>query len=188
MSSLTKRVERVVARAKSKQRWQEQEPPKKKRRKEGSLHVTPGPADHQSSSEPSRTAPPSGGGTFEDSSLVEQGAQQPCTEDALLSSSGPSDSLSPLLSFDSTKSSREDYNERTPERTDLLTRLKSLLKVDHISSAFWACCQLCDMECLKDLVETAETRPNNVLLYDDLLSIIPSLCKSLDFHGLLSYV
>jgi hypothetical protein len=83
---------------------------------------------------------------------------------------------------DSTKSSREDYNERTPERTDLLTRLKSLLKVHRISSTFWACCQLCDIECLKDLVETAETRPNNVLLYDDLLPIIPSLCKSLDFQ------
>jgi len=82
---------------------------------------------------------------------------------------------------DSTKSSREDYNERTPERTDLLIRLKSLLKVDRVSSTFWACCQLCDIECLKDLVENAETRPNNVLLYDELLPIIPSLCKSLDF-------
>jgi hypothetical protein len=185
MSSSTKRAERVTARAESKQRQQEQEPLKKKPRKEGSLHVTIGPTDHQSSGEPNRTAPPSRGGTFEDSSLVEQGAQQPRTEDALLSSSGPSDSLSPLLSFDSTISSREDYNERTPERTDLLSRLKSLLNVDCISSTFWACCQLCDMECLKDLVETAEMRPNNVLLYDDWLSIMPSLCKSLDFQDLL---
>jgi hypothetical protein len=178
MSSSTKRVERVAVRAKSKQRQQGQEPPKKRPRREESLYVTPGP-----SGEPGRTAPPSRGGTFEDSSLVKQGARQPRTEDTLLSSSEPSDSLSPLLSFHSTKSSREDYNERTPERTDLLTRLKSLLKVDRISSTFWACCQLSDMECLKDLMETAETRPNIVLLYDDLLSVVPPLCKSLDFQG-----
>src|SRR5436305_14702236 len=121
--SSSARAERVAERDKSKQR---QEPPKKKPRKEGTQHVTSGPAD-----------PPSRGGTFEDSS------QQPRSQDALLSSSGSSDALS-TLSFDSTKPSREDYNERTPERTDLLTRLKSLLKVDSISSTFWACCQLGD--------------------------------------------
>jgi hypothetical protein len=165
MSSSTKRAERVVERAQSKQRQPEQEPPKKKPRKEGSQ-----PADSQPSSEPS---------------LVEQGAQPPRTEDALLSSSGPSDALTSLLSFDSTQPSCEDYNERTPERTDLLTRLKSLLKVDRISSTFWACCLLSDTECLKFLVEIAQTNPNNVLAYDDLLSTIPSLCKSLDFQGLL---
>ena len=150
MSSSTKRAERVVEQAKSKQRQPEQGPPKKKPRKEG----------------------PSRGGTFEDSS------QQPRTQDALLSSSGPSHALSTLPS-------PEDYNERTPERTDLLTRLKNHLKVDHITSTFWACCQLCDTECLEYLVESAETRPNNVLAYDVSLSTIPSLCKSLDFQGLL---
>ena len=117
------------------------------------------------------------------SQSADQGAQQPRTQDALLSSSGPSDALS-TLSFDSTKPSREDCNERTPERTDLLTRLKSLLKVDRISSTFWACCQLSDTECLNYLVETAETRPYNVLAYRDPLFSIPSLCKSLDFQGL----
>ena len=178
MSSSTKRAERVAVQAKSKQRQQGQELPKKRPRREESLHVTPG-----SSGEPGRTAPPSRGGTFEDSSLVKQGARQPRTEDTLLSSSEPSDSLSPLFSFHSTKSSREDYNERTPERTNLLIRLKSLLRVDRISSTFWACCQLSDMKCLKDLMETAETRPNIVLLYDDLLSVVPPLCKSLDFQG-----
>src|SRR2546423_8290843 len=172
MSSSTKGAERVVERAKSKQCQLEQEPPKKKPRKEGSQHVTPGPADGQSSGEPS---------------LVEQGAQQPRIEDASLSSSGPSDALTSLPSFDSTQPSREDYNERTPERTDLLTRLKSLLKVDRISSTFWACCLLSDMEPLKLLVEIAERNPNIVLAYDDSLSTIPSLCKSLDFQGLLRF-
>jgi hypothetical protein len=171
MSSSTKRAKRVVERAKSKQRQLEQEPPKKKPRKEGSQHVTPGPAGGQSSGEPS---------------LVEQGAQQPRTEDALLSSSGPSDALTSLLSsFGSTQPAREDYNERTPERTDLLTRLKSLLKVDRISSTFWACCLLSDTKRLEFLVGIAETSPYNVLAYDDSLSTIPSLCKSLDFQGLL---
>jgi len=165
--SSSARAERVAERDKSKQR---QEPPKKKPRKEGTQHVTSGPAD-----------PPSRGGTFEDSS------QQPRTQDALLSSSGPSDALTSLPSFDSTQPSREDYNERTPERTDLLTRLKSLLKVDRISSTFWACCLLSDMEPLKLLVEIAERNPNIVLAYDDSLSTIPSLCKSLDFQGLLRF-
>ena len=164
--SSSARAERVAKRDKSKQRRAGQEPPKKRPRKEGTQHATSGPTD-----------PPSRGGTFEDSS------QQPRTQDALLSSSVPSDALS-TLSFDSTKPSREDYNERTPERTDLLTRLKSLLKVDRISSTFWACCQLSDTECLKYLVETAETRPYNVLAYRDPLFSIPSLCKSLDFQGL----
>src|SRR5277367_4975488 len=148
--SSSARAERGAVRDKSKQRQAGQEPPKKKPRKEG----------------------PSRGGTFEDSS------QQPRTQDALLSSSGPSHALSTLPS-------PEDYNERTPERTDLLTRLKNHLKVDHITSTFWACCQLCDTECLEYLVESAETRPNNVLAYDVSLSTIPSLCKSLDFRGLL---
>jgi hypothetical protein len=156
MSSST-RAERVAERDKSKQRQAGQEPPKKKPRKEGTQHEASGPAD-----------PPSRGGTSEDSSQ----------QDALLSSLGPSHALSTLPS-------PEDYNERTPERTDLLTRLKSHLKVDHITSTFWACCQLCDTECLEYLVESAETRPNNVLAYDASLSTIPSLCKSLDFQGLL---
>jgi len=87
------------------------------------------------------------------SSLVKQGAQQPRT-----------------TSLDSTKPSCEDYNERTPERTDLLTQFQSLLKVDRISSTFWACCQLSDMESLQLLVKIAEKSPTIVLGYDDYLS------------------
>jgi hypothetical protein len=158
--SSSARAERVVERDKSKQRQTGQEPPKKKPRKEGTQHVTSGPAD-----------PPLRGDIFEDS------GQQPRTQDILLGSLGPSHALSTLPS-------PEDYNERTPERTDLLTRLQSHLKVDRITSTFWACCQLCDTECLEYLVESAETRPNNVLAVDVSLPIIPSLCKSLDFQGL----
>jgi hypothetical protein len=116
---------------------------------------------------------------------ADQGAQQPRTQDTLLSSSGPSDALLTLPSFDSTNPSPEDYNERTPERTDLLTRLKSHLKDDPISSTFWACCQLCDTACLEHLVKIAEIGPYYVLIIDIPLSTVPSLCKSLDFQGLL---
>src|SRR2546421_2543533 len=96
------------------------------------------------------------------SQSADKGAQQPRTQDALLSSSGPSDALL-TLPFDSTNPSPEDYNERTPERTDLLTRLKSHLKDNPITSTFWACCQLCDTARLEYLVNSAEMSPNNVL-------------------------
>ena len=168
MTPSTKRAERVVAQDKSKQLQLEQGPPKKKPRKGGTQRATLGPAD-----------PSSRGDTSEDSN------QQPRTQDALLSSSGPSDALLTLPSFDSTNPSPEDYNERTPERTDLLTRLKSHLKDNTITSTFWACCQLCDTARLEYLVNSAEMSPNNVLAYDVSLSTIPSLCKSLDFQGLL---
>jgi hypothetical protein len=142
----------------AKQRQAGQEPPKKKARKAGTQHATPGPSSR--------------GGTSEDSS------QQPRTQDTLLNSSGSSDALSTLPSS-------EDYNERTPERTDLLTRLKSHLEVDYIPSTFWACCQLSDTERLKYLVELAETNPHNVLAYRQPAFSIPSLCKPLDFQDLL---
>jgi hypothetical protein len=116
---------------------------------------------------------------------ADQGAQQPRTQDTLLNSSGPSDALLTLPSLDSTNPSPEDYNERPPERTDLLTRLKSLLKDNPLSSTFWACCQLSDTACLEYLVKLAEKGPCYVLVYDLLLPTIPSLCKSLDFQGLL---
>jgi hypothetical protein len=153
--SSSARAERVAERTKSKQRQAVQEPPKKKKQKN------------------------------KGSQSADQGAQQPRTQDALLSSSGPSDALLTLPSFDSTNPSPEDYNERTPERTDLLTRLKSHLKDNPITSTFWACCQLCDTARLEYLVNSAEMSPNNVLAYDVSLSTIPSLCKSLDFQGLL---
>jgi len=159
--SSSKRAERVAERDKSRQRQAGQEPPKKKAKKAGTQHATSGPAD-----------PSSMGGTSEDSS------QQPSTQDALLSSSGSSDTLSTLPSS-------EDYNERTPERTDLLTRLKNHLEVDHIPSTFWACFQLSDMERLKYLVELTEENPSNVLAYRQPVFSIPSLCKPLDFQGLL---
>jgi hypothetical protein len=116
---------------------------------------------------------------------ADRGAQQPRTQDTLLSSSGPSDALLTLPSFDSTNPSPEDYNERTPERTDLPTSLKSHLKDNPIASTFWACCQLCDTACLEYLVKMAEKGPYYVLVYGMALPTIPSLCKSLDFQGLL---
>jgi hypothetical protein len=115
---------------------------------------------------------------------ADQGAQEPRTQDALLSSPGPL-ALSAFPSFDSTNPSPEDYNERTPERTDLLTRLKNHLKDNPITSTFWACFQLCDTACLEYLVNVSEMRPNHVLAYSMSLCTLPLLCKSLDFQGLL---
>lgn len=71
--------------------------------------------------------------------------------------------------------SHEDYNIPTPERTELLTNLKNLLKVDLVSPTFWACCQLSDIETLKFLVDIAKTKPYMVLGYVNHISVVPRL-------------
>ena len=45
----------------------------------------------------------------------------------------------------------EDYNIRSPERTQLLTQIKGILNDAPVLAAFWACCQLADMDCLQEL-------------------------------------
>jgi len=47
----------------------------------------------------------------------------------------------------------EDYNIRSPERTQLLTQIKEVLRRVPVSPAFWACCQLADMNCLRGFKE-----------------------------------
>ena len=43
----------------------------------------------------------------------------------------------------------EDYNIRLPERTQLLTQIKEVIDGVPVSPAFWACCQLADMNRLQ---------------------------------------
>jgi hypothetical protein len=48
----------------------------------------------------------------------------------------------------------EDYNIRSPERTQLLTQIKANLNNTPVSPTFWACCQLADMNRLRVVAET----------------------------------
>jgi hypothetical protein len=82
--------------------------------------------------------------------------------------------------------SPEDYNKRILERTELLTRLKSLLGHADVSPAFWACCQLADMKRLESLVRVAKENDNLVSIHDELATgMINKRCKSPDFQDLL---
>jgi hypothetical protein len=49
------------------------------------------------------------------------------------------------------KPTDEDYNIRSPERTELLTQIKRILNDAPVTPAFWACCQLADMNRLQKL-------------------------------------
>lgn len=71
--------------------------------------------------------------------------------------------------------SLEDYNVPTPERTELLINLKKLLKVELVSTTFWACCQLSDIEALKVVVSIAKMKPSIVIGFDNLISNVPRL-------------
>jgi hypothetical protein len=81
--------------------------------------------------------------------------------------------------------SSEDYNKRILERTELLTRLKSLLEHADVSPAFWACCQLADMKRLESLVSVAKENNDLVSIHDELATGMIKRCKSPDFQGLL---
>jgi hypothetical protein len=72
----------------------------------------------------------------------------------------------------------EDYNIRAPERTKLLTKIKGVIKNAPVSPAFWACCQLADMNCLQILAKS----PRRLLLgYQDPLAFIALQCELLRF-------
>jgi len=72
----------------------------------------------------------------------------------------------------------EDYNIRSPQRTKLLTKIKGIIKNAPVSPAFWACCQLADMNCLKDV---AKTPRRMILTHQDTLAFIPLQCELLGF-------
>jgi hypothetical protein len=72
----------------------------------------------------------------------------------------------------------EDYNIRSPERTKLLTKIKGVINNAPVSPAFWACCQLADMNCLQIL---AESHRRLLLGYQDPLAFIALQCELLGF-------
>jgi hypothetical protein len=72
----------------------------------------------------------------------------------------------------------EDYNIRSPERTKLLTEIKGVINNAPISPAFWACCQLADINCLQDIAKTPEQM---ILALEDSLAFIALQCELLEF-------
>jgi hypothetical protein len=75
---------------------------------------------------------------------------------------------------ESVEFNNEDYNIRSPERTKLLTKIKGVINNAPVSPAFWACCQLADMNCLQDVAKT----PRQMLLsHQDSLAFIPLKCE-----------
>src|SRR5947209_13283517 len=77
----------------------------------------------------------------------------------------------------------EDYNQRSPERTELLTRLKNLLKDVDITPTFWAGCQIGDTKKLEALVRVAAENPACVSSCDYASYVLPLMCKSPDFQA-----
>jgi hypothetical protein len=92
---------------------------------------------------------------------------------------------SPAEGVETKTPSSEDYNKRILERTELLTRLKSLLEHSDVSPAFWACCQLADMKRLESLVRIAKENDDLVSIHDELATGMIKRCKSPNFQGLL---
>ena len=72
----------------------------------------------------------------------------------------------------------EDYNIRSPERTELLTKIKGVIKKAPVSPTFWACCQLADMNCLQDIAKTPQQM---ILVNQKSLASIAAQCEFLGF-------
>jgi hypothetical protein len=72
----------------------------------------------------------------------------------------------------------EDYNIRSPERTQLLTQIKGIINNAPISPAFWACCQLADMNRLEDLTTW---KREAILQIEKPLCFLPMQCELLGF-------
>jgi hypothetical protein len=72
----------------------------------------------------------------------------------------------------------EDYNIRSPERTQLLIQIKGIINNTLVSPAFWACCQLADMNCLQELTEWKELA---ILFIQKQLCAVPMQCELLGF-------
>jgi hypothetical protein len=72
----------------------------------------------------------------------------------------------------------EDYNIRSPERTELLTKIKGVIENAPVSPAFWACCQLADINRLQII---AKTDQNMILVNQESLASIAMKCELLGF-------
>ena len=68
----------------------------------------------------------------------------------------------------------EDYNIRSSERTKLLTQIKKVIGNVLVSPAFWACCQLADMNVLQDIAKS----PRRMILgIEDSLALLQLKCE-----------
>jgi hypothetical protein len=74
----------------------------------------------------------------------------------------------------------EDYNIRSPERTELLTKIKGVINNAPVSPALWACCQLADMNRLQDI---AKSSPQMIIFTENPLSFIAMQCELLGFQA-----
>ena len=73
----------------------------------------------------------------------------------------------------------EDYNIRSPERTQLLTQIKGIINNAPVSPAFWACCQLANMDRLQVIAKWDE---ETILAFDKPVCAIPMQCELLGFR------
>src|SRR4051794_7759991 len=72
----------------------------------------------------------------------------------------------------------EDYNIRSPERTQLLIQIKGIINNAPVSPAFWACCQLADMNRLQKLATYDE---DAIIYFQKPLNTLPLQCELLGF-------
>jgi len=80
---------------------------------------------------------------------------------------------------DSVDFNDEDYNIRSPERTQLLTKIKEAISGADVSPTFWACCQLADMKYLQKVHKVCEEFPRVILGYDESVALLPLQCELL---------
>ena len=73
----------------------------------------------------------------------------------------------------------EDYNIRSPERTQLLTQLKDAIGGIPVSPTFWACCHLADMNRLNLLQQSLRIDPEAIVMFDKPSAFLPLLCELL---------
>jgi hypothetical protein len=78
----------------------------------------------------------------------------------------------------STDPNDEDYNIRSRERTELLTKIKDIINHAPVSPALWACCQLSDMNCLQVIANSDEAV---IRVLENPLALIPMQCELLGF-------
>ena len=72
----------------------------------------------------------------------------------------------------------EDYNIRSPERTQLLTQIKATLGNDDVSPAFWACCHLAHMNRLEVIAALDE---DVIRFFVEQVCALPMQCELLGF-------
>jgi hypothetical protein len=105
-------------------------------------------------------------------------ATAPETESASKSPKRPRQGKATISETGSGNFNNEDYNIRSPERTELLTKIKDIINNAPISPAFWACCQLADMNRLQSIAKWEE---EVILVNEDSLASIALQCELLGF-------